>query len=171
MKKLCTLLTAGILLLLLACMNPVDNSSRLMDKQRCRFELPAELSLKKIDTALFSKEGYFKIEPIEDAGLMQIFVFNKQTNPDDHISAQQAALNSPEVFTANTISHIKHWGKYDGKGLVMDGVYKGGIIKGKITVFAYSTDKSSFLIIRQDVGSHESVKADFDRVENSFTLK
>lgn len=103
--------------------------------------------------------------------MLQIFVFDEQSDVNDKIDAQEKALNKPGVFTANKITPVNHWGKYEGKGIVMDGVYKGGIIKGKITVFAYSNDKSSFLIIRQDIGSQELVKANFDQIENSFKLK
>lgn len=144
---------------------------QLIDKKRCSFRLDDGLSLKDIDTTMFTKEGYFKIEPSVDPGAFQIFVFDGQSDINDKIDAQEKALNQPEIFTAGEIMPLNHWGKYDGKGMVMNGIYKGGVIKGKITIFAYSNDKSSFLIIRQDIGSHESVKANFDQIENSFKLK
>ena len=150
----------------------VDNIDyKLIDKKRCSFRLADDLKLQNIDTTMFSKEGYFKIEPPVDAGMLQIFVFEGESDINDKIDRQQKALNQPEIFTASTITPLNHWGKYEGKGIVMNGIYKGGIIKGKITVFAHSNDKSSFLIIRQDIGSHELVKADFDQIENSFKLK
>ena len=144
---------------------------KLIDKKRCSFRLADDLSLQNIDTTVFSKEGYLKIEPPVDPGMLQIFLFDGQRDINDEIASQEKALNQPEIFTANKITLMNHWGKYEGKGIVMNGVYKGGIIKGKITVFAYSNDKSSFLIIRQDIGSHELVKANFDQIENSFKLK
>jgi hypothetical protein len=144
---------------------------KLIDKKRCTFSLADDLSLQNIDTTVFSKEGYFKIKPSVDPGMLQIFVFEGQSDINDKIDRQEKALNQPEVFTASQITPVNHWGKYEGKGIVMNGVYKGGLIKGKITVFAYSNDKSSFLIVRQDIGSHELVKANFDQIENSFKLK
>jgi hypothetical protein len=146
-------------------------NTKLIDKKRCSFKLPGNLSLQNIDTSKFSIEGYFKIAPAVESGMMQIFVFNEPSDVNEKVNLQEKALNTPNIFTASAITPVKHWGKYDGSGIAMPGIYYGGIIKGKITLFCYSNDKSSFLIIRQDIGSHESVKADFDVIENSFILK
>ncbi len=144
---------------------------KLIDKERCSFELPDSLALQNIDTTTFSTEGYFKIAPTLGDGMMQIFVYDEPSDVNEKVNLQEKALNNPDIFTASEITPIKHWGKYDGAGIVMPGTYNGGVIKGKITVFSYSNTKSSFVIIRQDIGSHESVKADFDVIENSFRLK
>lgn len=157
-----------------ACnVNPSNKKAdaKLIDKERCSFELPDSLALQNIDTTTFSREGYFKIAPAVEAGMLQIFVYDEPNDVNEKVALQEKALNNPDIFTASAITPIKHWGKYDGKGIVMPGTYNGGVIKGKITVFSYSNNKSSFVIIRQDIGSHESVKADFDVIENSFMLK
>ncbi len=146
-------------------------NAKLIDKKRCSFKLPGDLSLQPIDTSTFSIEGYFKIVPAAESGMMQIFVYNEPSEVNEKVNLQEKVLNTPDIFTASAITPLKHWGKYDGTGIVMPGIYNGGIIKGKITLFCYSNNKSSFLIIRQDIGSHESVKADFDVIENSFMLK
>ncbi len=173
MKKI-ILFLAGSFVVIQACNfnsgNKITNG-KLMDKKRCSFKLPDDLALQDIDTSAFSTDGYFKIAPAGESGMMQIFVYNEPSDINEKVNLQRKALNTPDIFTASDIKPVKHWGKYDGAGIAMPGTYNGGIIKGKITLFCYSNNKSSFLIIRQDIGSHESVKADFDVIENSFTLK
>ena len=174
MKKIAPLLIACFLLLLQACImgNGVSNDTgKLMNRQRCSFRLPGDLVLKPIDTNEFDKEGYFEIASNDDNETLQIFVFDHKIDPDEQLNMQQKALDTPTVFTAKTITPIKQWGKYNGKGILMSGLYAGGVIKGKITVFAYSTAKRGFLIIQQDIGSQESEKADIKLVADSFFLK
>ena len=175
MKKVAAFLTIACSLLLLhACImgnGVTGDSGKLIDRQRCRFKLPGDLVLKPIDTSEFDKEGYFEITSHDENETLQIFVFDHKTDVDEQLNMQQKALDTPAVFTAKTITPIKQWGKYNSKGILMNGLYAGGVIKGKITVFAYSTDKRGFLVIQQDVGSHESEKADIKLVADSFFLK
>jgi hypothetical protein len=175
MKKIAAfLIIACSVLLLQACImgnGTTSETGKLINKHRCSFRLPEDLALQAIDTTVFDKEGYFKIASADNTKILQIFVYDQKTDPDEQISAQQKALNTPEVFTAQTIIPVKRWGKYNGKGILMDGTYNGGVVKGKIIVFAYNTIKSGFLIIQQDIGSHDSGKADLKQVEDSFLLK
>lgn len=173
MKKIIIFFAASFIIMQACNLNSGNKKAdaKLIDKKRCSFELPGNLALQNIDTSTFSAEGYFKIAPALEDGMMQIFVYDEPNDENEKVNTQEKALNNPDVFTASAITHIKHWGKYDGTGIVMPGIYNGGVIKGKITVFCYSNHSSSFVIIRQDIGSHESVKADFDVIENSFMLK
>jgi len=174
MKRIFVVITACCLLLLQACLMGNSNkvaASKLITRQRCSFNLPEDLALKQIDTTEFDKEGYFKIGSEDGNELLQIFVYDHASDPAEHLSNQEKAINSPEVFTAKTITPASHWGKYTGKGVVMNGTYNGGVIKGTVKIFAYTNNKNSFVVIRQDIGSHDAAKAEVDQVENSFALK
>lgn len=163
-----------ILVFIQACKSDVKKSEvgnfQLIDEKRCEFKLAPDLMLKEIDTTKFDKDGYFKIYSKVSNSMMQIFVFNTEIDAAEKVADEKSALNTPEVFTANTFNDVTKFGHYTGTGLIMDGYYKGGIVKGKIKVFAYSTSKSAFLIIRQIINTDES-SDDFDKVENSFILK
>src|ERR1700675_4124425 len=65
-----------------------------IDKQRCSFDLSADLYLGKIDASSFDEEGYIKIASYKSNNLMQLFVFNSQVDVDEKLNAQIEALNS-----------------------------------------------------------------------------
>lgn len=174
MKKFFVIIVACSVALLQACVMGTGTktvATKPINKQRCSFNLPEDLALKQIDTTEFDKEGYFKIGSEDGNELLQIFVYDHASDPAEHLSNQEKAINSPDIFTAKTITPASHWGKYTGKGVVMNGTYNGGVIKGTVKIFAYSNNKNSFVVIRQDIGSHDAAKAEVDQVENSFALK
>ncbi len=157
-----------------ACnVSPVKYTSKnnFIQKQRCSFNMPASLSFQSIDTAKFEAEGYFKIGSVTSSSLMQIFIFENASDTADVVSRQKAALSKPTIFSPATITLDNIFGHYKGKGILMEGKYEGGIIKGKIKVFCFSDNAKSFLVIRQIIGSSEDDVTDFAEIEKSFKLR
>lgn len=139
-----------------------------IDKQRCSFDLAADLNLEKID-ASFDVEGYFKIASYKSNNLMQLFVYNSQVDVDQKLGDQIHALNFPDVFKAKSIDTIYHLGSYEGKGVIMKGTYEGGVVTGTIKIFCFGTGEKGFLTIRQTINNGDTYN--FDLIENSFLLK
>src|ERR1700741_4350845 len=113
MKKIFVVITTCSLLLLQACL--MGNSTKvtagkLISRQRCSFNLPEDLTLKQIDTSAFDKEGYFKIGSENGNELLQLFVYDHPSDPTEHLNNQEKAINSPEIFTAKTITPASQWG-------------------------------------------------------------
>ena len=135
---------------------------------RCSFDLTDELFLAKINSS-FNADGYFKIASYESNNMMQLFVFDSQIDVDKKLNDQVEVLNSPNVFTAQTIDCLHQFGNYKGKGVIMKGVYEGGVVRGTITVFSFGKEDKGFLSIRQII--EKSDTADFNLVEKSFMLK
>jgi len=158
-----------------SCINTLpkteDKKSQMQNKEHCSFEMSSNLQFKPIDTTKFAKESYFKIGSSISDNIMQIFVYDTQIDALQKTKDQQEALNTPDVFSAKTITPINKIGKYNCSGILMEGVYAGGIIKGKIKVFAYSDAQKGFVFIRQYIGGSNNDTEDFDQIENTFTLK
>lgn len=152
--------------------SPSDKKDRVkvekINKQRCSFDLSADLYLEKIDSS-FDEEGYFMIASFKSSNIIQLFVFDSQVDVDLELDTQIQALNSPDVFKAKSIDTIYHFGNYEGKGVIMKGSYKGGVIKGMIKIFSFGTDEKGFLAIRQTFNNTDL--HNFDLIESSFLLK
>lgn len=100
---------------------------------------------------------------------MQLFVHNSGIDTDEELKIKIEALNTPDVFTARLIDSLNQFGNYNGKGVVMTGTYKGGIIKGKIKIFCYSGHEKGFIVVRQIISNDDTLA--FKEAENSFILK
>ena len=139
-----------------------------INKQRCSFDLSADLHLEKIDSK-FDEEGYFLIGSYKSSNILQLFVYDSQVDVEQNLDDQLKALNSPDVFKAKSIDSLNQFGIYNGKGIIMNGNYVGGVVKGTIKIFSYGKDEKGFLVIRQNVENTDS--KNFDLIENSFLLK
>ena len=165
----------AVLALLLSC-DDASMGSRSQEKhkietvnrQRCSFNVTDKLYLDRIDSS-FNPEGYFKIKSYMSENMLQLFVFDTKIDEDDKLNAEVRALNSPDVFIPHSIEQINHFGNYQGKGVVMNGVYSGGVLNGTIKVFCFGEKDKGFLAIRQTIRPVD--EKEFDVVENSFTLK
>jgi len=139
-----------------------------VNRERCSFDLSNKLFLDRIDES-HDPEGYFKIASPGSENVMQLFVFNTSIDVDEKLEAMQKALNTPDIFTASTIEKISKFGSYSGSGVMMDGTYNGGILKGTIKIFCHGEKGKGFLVIRQTISTTDS--KEFDLVESSFRLK
>jgi hypothetical protein len=139
-----------------------------INRERCSFELPVDLYLGKIDSS-FDEQGYFRILSDRSENMMQLFVHNSGIDPDEELKIKINALNTPDVFTARLIDSLNQFGNYKGRGVVMTGTYKGGIIKGKIKLFCYGGQGKGFIVVRQIINNDDSLA--FKEAENSFILK
>jgi hypothetical protein len=119
-----------------------------IDKRRCSFELSNNLYLGKIDSS-FDNEGYIRVLSDESENRMQLFVYNSSIDIDEELKIKIEALNSPDIFTANSIDSVNQFGKYKGKGVIMKGTYEGGIVKGRIKVFCHGREDKGFIVVLQ----------------------
>lgn len=139
-----------------------------VNRQRCSFQVTDKLYLDHIDSA-FNPQAYFKIRSYLSENLMQLFVFDSKIDVDEKLNTEVKALNAPDVFIADSIEKITHFGNYEGKGVIMKGMYSGGVVNGTIKVFCFTDQDKGFMAIRQTIRSLDD--KEFDVVENSFTLK
>ncbi len=103
--------------------------------------------------------------------MLQLFVFQTSSDTTSIIQRQEKALNNPAIFNATTMVKDNTFGHYSGKGILMDGVYEGGVIKGNIKIFCFSEKTKSFLVIRQIIGNSVEDKDAFIELEKSFKLR
>lgn len=144
------------------------NEYKKINRQRCSFNLPGSLFLGEIDVSL-DEEGYFRIISHRSENRMQLFVFNSKIDVDEKLDNQIEALNTPNVFTAKSIEKENRFGNYQGKGVIMKGIYQGGIVRGTIQIFCFGTGDKGFLVIRQTIKKSDTEA--FNLVENSFRMK
>lgn len=157
--------------LLTSCLDTGTNNeiqSKKINRERCSFALPAHLYLGTIDSS-FDEQGYFRVLSERSQNRMQLFVYNSKIDIDEELKGKIEALNSRDVFTARSIDSVNRFGDYEGKGVIMAGIYNGGIVKGKIKIFCYSNDQKGFVTIRQIIDPKDS--SSFNLVEKSFLLK
>ncbi len=147
-----------------------STASTLLKVKRCEFKMGEDLFLTPIDSAAMDPEGYYYISSHKSDNVMQVFLFTDSIDANQKVEDQKAALNTPSIFTAKSIEKFEKWGNYTGKGIHMKGNYNGGIIKGKIDVFAAAQGSKGFLIIRQTVTNDDNDIAQFDQLERSFKL-
>ena len=140
-----------------------------INKERCSFELPVSLYLGKIDTSTYDEQGYFRILSNKSENRMQLFVRNSNIDVNEELKNQIEALNSPDVFTARRIDSLNQFGNYRGKGVLMSGIYEGGIVKGKIKIFCYTGHNNGLIIVWQTINNGDTLA--FKEVESSFLLK
>jgi hypothetical protein len=165
----------GVVILLVSCNDPdlqtrQDKKHKIetVNRQRCSFRVTDKLYRDHIDSA-FNPQAYFNIKSYLSENLMQLFVFDTQFDESEKLDAEVKALNTPEVFIPDSIEKISRFGNYEGKGVLMKGVYSGGVVSGTIKVFCYSDSVKGFIAIRQTIRPVD--EEEFDVVENSFMLK
>jgi len=177
MRKLCFITSA--ILFITGCKLPEKKEkpkeadtekikTEMVEGKRCRFDLPENLMLKDIDPK-FDKEGYYKIGSRVSSNVLQLFVFDEAIDPAEKIDAQYAALTSPDIFTPAKTDSVYSLGIYTGRGFIIDGFYKGGVIHGKIKAFSHTEKERGFLVIRQTIDSKDT--AEFTIIEKSLRLK
>src|SRR5579885_2727036 len=148
----------GIAVILISC-NDITTGTGTQDKhkietvnrQRCSFQVTDKLYLDHIDSS-FNPQAYFKIRSYLSENMMQLFVYDTKIDEDEKLNAEMKALNVPDVFIPNSIEKITHFGDYEGKGVIMKGVYSGGVVNGTIKVFCFSGKDKGFMAIRQPSG-------------------
>jgi hypothetical protein len=169
LKKI--LLPGLFFFLITSCKYANDSQKNKFEKitrERCSFDLQRSLYLGEIDSS-FDEQGYIRILSDKSENRMQLFIYNSEIDINEELETKVKALNSPNVFTAASIDSVNQFGNYKGKGVIMTGVYAGGIIKGKIKVFCYGNEDKGFVAVRQIINASDS--SSFNLVENSFLLK
>jgi hypothetical protein len=139
-----------------------------VNRERCSFDIPGNLYLGEIDSS-FDEQGYFRILSDKSENRVQLFVYNSEIDTDEELKIKVEALNAPDVFKAKSIDSVNQFGNYTGKGVLMKGIYAGGIIKGKIKVFCYSGKDKGFTAVTQIIDASDT--SAFKIIENSFLLK
>lgn len=163
MKKITVLFL--FTLLLASC---VPSVSRTEHHKYCSFKMPGYVHLAPVTNTAFNKENYFKFNSSRSSSMLQIFVYNTEIDLDEKIAGQEDAINKPDIFTAAATVPVNHFGRYTGKGIAMTGDYSGGLVHGKIVIFAYSGKNRGFVAIYQHIPENAN---DFDSVVNSFKIR
>lgn len=168
-------LLSGVISILFSCNDatmrttpPDKHKIETVNRQRCSFQVTDKLYLDHIDSA-FNPQAYFKIRSYLSENMIQLFVFDTKIDIDEKLNTEAKSLNAPDVFRADSIVKITHFGNYEGRGVIMKGTYSGGVVNGTIKVFCFSDKDKGFMAIRQTIRSVDD--KEFDVVENSFILK
>ncbi len=143
----------------------------MVSGKRCSFDLPAALFLVPVDTNKFSPDGYYKIHSHTTNNTLQIFIFDGKVDINDKVSNQVSHINAPDIFSALKTDSLDRFGRYTGTGVIMTGLYQGGVVNGKIRIFSANGADRGFLVIRQLVAGNDGDNEAFETLEKSFLLK
>jgi hypothetical protein len=118
----------------------------------------------------YDADKLFSINTDSGQNYTAFFLFDHPIDIEDHINTQ-IETNKEVVMTDGLRTDFSTWGKYKGKGAILNGSFFSAH-PGKIKVFAYTTPKKGFLIFQQTYDEDEAKnKQGFELIERSFELK
>ena len=141
-----------------------------IDRDSFSFTYPANWTIDKEDED-YDPDALFSIDSPEEGATIMFMIFSMPIDADLMLDEQEKAMKSGFIKKPTAIKSFDKWGKYSGKGRIIEGKILG-IFKGHVKLFMYNDANKSMLVMEQlynaDTGKFSSA---MNAIADSFRFK